>query len=359
MNKLTSFEVLIVYAEGLAISSYDKTNKSETPFDILKKNNGYNEVYGYFLETCEKMNLKAAFTTSADIIGPGFCRSFWIYKNSKWVKVNSSCYSKLIFDKFSPKRKGTKARRELLFSNKEIKPFNNPDLYNLFFDKQKTFDNLSDYAIPTVTVGENTLENMNVACQKLVDLMQIHLGINDFSSDVIMKDKFGSGGNGIYKFRINDRARMVSVAKKHPLSTYIIQPFVKFDTGFLFKDNLESADIRLIFLGGKIVQSYIRVAKTGDFRCNEHQGGLLTYLNLNEIPIDVVNKANEVAEILNKKCSLFTLDFIVSNSGNVYLLEGNTGPGLDWNTSLPQNEIEAKKLINLIVGELLNRVSAI
>lgn len=356
MNKLTSFEVLIVYAEGMAISAYDKTNKSETPF--IGKNETYNEVYGYFLETCQKLNIKAGFTTSADIIGPGFCKSFWTYRDGKWAKYNSPCFSKLIFDKFSPKRTGTKKRRELLFSDNNIKPFNNPELYNLFFDKQKTFDKLADFAIPTVTVGENTIENMNIACQKLVELMAVHLGINDFSNDVIMKDKFGSGGNGIYKFKIDDRERMVRVANKHKKFTYIIQPFAKFDTGFLFKNNLESADIRLIFLGGKIVQSYIRVAKSGDFRCNEHQGGVLTYLNLSDIPIDVVNKANQVAEILNKKCSLFTLDFIVSNSGNAYLLEGNTGPGLDWNTSLPQNEIEAKKLINLVVGELKLRVES-
>lgn len=349
--------MLIVYAQGLAISAYDKTNKSETPFDVSGKNNGYNEVYGYFLQICEKLGLKAGFSTSADIIGPGFCKSFWTYKDGKWAKYNSPCFSKLIFDKFSPKRKGTKARRELLFSDSNILPFNNLGLYNLFFDKQKTFDKLSNFVIPTVSVGESTLENMNVACDKLVDLMKIHLGIDDFGSDVIMKDKFGSGGNGIYKFKIDQREKMVAVADKHHRSTYIIQPFAKFDRGFLFKNNLESADIRLIYLGGKIVQSYIRVAKRGDFRCNEHQGGVLTYLNIEAIPVDVINKASQVATILNNNSGLFTLDFIVSNSGRAYLLEGNTGPGLDWNVNLPQNEIEAKKLINLIVGELKLRIT--
>lgn len=346
--------MLIVYAEGLAQSSYDKTNISQTPF--IKKYEAYNDVYGYFLERCTDYDLKVAFCTSADIIGPGFCRSYWMFKDNKWIKVNSPCFSKLIFDRFSPKNSGTKARRELLFSDKNIKPFNDVYLYNLFFDKQKTFDKLEDFAIPTVSVGISTLENLNVACQKLVDLMKVHYGINDFSSDVIMKDKFGSGGSGIYKFKIDKRSEMQKVAKKHPKISYIIQPFAKFDTGFLFKDSLESADIRLIYLGGEIVQSYIRVAKNGDFRCNEHQGGLLTYLNLEEIPIEVLNKANQIALVLDNKCSLYTLDFIVSNSGNAYLLEGNTGPGLDWNVNLPQNEIEAKRLINLVVGELKKRV---
>lgn len=339
-----------MYAEGLACSSYDKTNKSQTPF--IGKNETYNQVYGYFLETCQRYGLKAGFSTSADIIGPGFCRSYWVCKSGKWIKVISPCFSKLIFDRFSPKKIGTKIRRELLFSDKDIKTFNDSNLYNLFFDKQKTFDYLNKFAIPTVSVGESILNNIDIACQKLVDLMRVHCGIDDFSSDVIMKDRFGSGGNGVYKFKINDREKMTKIAQKHQNISYIIQPFAKFDTGFLFKDNLESADIRLIFLGGKLVQSYIRMAKVGDFRCNERQGGVSTYIEISEIPINVVNKATEVAKILNNKSSLFTLDFIVSNSGNAYLLEGNTSPGLGWNVNLPQEEFEAKRLIDLIVGEL-------
>jgi hypothetical protein len=94
------------------------------------------------------------------------------------------------------------------------------------------------------------------------------------------------------------------------------------------------------------------VAKKGDFRCNEHQGGLLTYLDLDEIPASLVAKSGLIAKVLNKKCSLFSLDFIMSNSGVPYLLEGNTGPGLDWNMSLPKNEREAKKLIRMVVREL-------
>jgi hypothetical protein len=48
LNKLTNFDVLIVYAEGMAISSYGKTNQGATPFDMLGRNKDYNVVYGYF-----------------------------------------------------------------------------------------------------------------------------------------------------------------------------------------------------------------------------------------------------------------------------------------------------------------------
>jgi glutathione synthase/RimK-type ligase-like ATP-grasp enzyme len=99
------------------------------------------------------------------------------------------------------------------------------------------------------------------------------------------------------------------------------------------------------------------VAKNGDFRCNEHRGGLLTYITQQEIPADLVKKSNQIAKRLDKQCSLFTLDFLISNNGNSYLLEGNTGPGLDWNMSLKRNEIEAKKLIRLVVKELAVRAN--
>ncbi|KKQ90444.1 MAG: hypothetical protein UT14_C0036G0005, partial [Candidatus Shapirobacteria bacterium GW2011_GWE1_38_92] len=112
-------------------------------------------------------------------------------------------------------------------------------------------------------------------------------------------------------------------------------------------------DIRLVYLNGEIVQTYIRVAKSGEFRCNEHRGGTLTYIPLSAIPKIVLKMSNLIAKDLNNKRSLYALDFVISDNGNAYLLEGNTSPGLDWNLTLKHNEIEAKKLIRLVVQQLL------
>jgi glutathione synthase/RimK-type ligase-like ATP-grasp enzyme len=355
MNKLTNFDVLIVYGESIARSASDSNPKNIVPFAIGSRNESYNIVYGYFLEVCAQYNLKAAFTTSADIVGPGFCKCYWIFKDHTWIRVNSVCFSSLIFDKFSPINNGIKSRRQLLFSSDKVKPFNDPGLFNLFFDKQKTYEKLSDYSIPTIPIKEKTLQSIDQACQELNKLIFSHPTAKDFSPDIIMKDRFGAGGRHVHKFKIGDSKSMLSVAKKNSQVSYIIQPFTLFDQGFSYQNNSASTDIRLIYLKGKIVQSYIRVAKSGEFRCNEHQGGLLTYLSLNEIPSVVVDKSNLIAQELNQKCSLYTLDFIVSNNGNPYLLEGNTGPGLDWNMALKKNEIYAKKLIKMIVEELTLR----
>lgn len=357
MNKINNFDVLIVYSESLAISASNNSLEKNTPFAIGSTNESYNVVYGYFLETCNKYNLKAAFTTSADIVGPGLCKSYWSFYEGRWKKNNSICFSTLIFDKFSPTRNGIKNRRQLLFSSKNVKPFNDPDLFNLFFDKQKTYDRLSEYSIPTVSLtGEKTLLNIDSACNELNKLTNFHSESRDFSPSIIMKDRFGAGGRHVYKFKAGQSEEMLNTVNNNSRISFIIQPFTKFDQGFSYKNCYASTDIRLIYLKGKIIQSYIRVAKVGDFRCNEHQGGLLTYLTLKDIPANLIAKSNSIAKVLDKKCSLYSLDFLMSNNGNAYLLEGNTGPGLDWNMALKKNEIKSKKLIRLVVSELTNRI---
>lgn len=353
MNKLIIFDALVVYTETLA-SSASSTASENYPFPIGSRSEAYNNVYGYFLEVCKRNKLRVAFSTSADIEGPGRCKSYWTYQNKKWRKNNISCFSELIFEKFSPVRKGIKKRRELLFSSREIVSFNDPELFDLFLDKQKTYDRLSEHAIPTVSIVGDNIKDVDFACAELNKLVVAHKGIDDFKKQIVMKDRFGAGGRHIYKFKMGETEKMLRIVNKYKKKSFVIQPFAKFDFGFRLGDRSASADIRLIFINGEIVQYYVRMAKMGDFRCNEHQGGSLTYLKIKDISTKLVEKSKKIAELLDKK-SFYALDFIISNNGNPYLLEGNAGPGLDWNESLRKNEREAKKLICIIVSELANK----
>lgn len=349
------FDVLVVYSGAIASSASNCSDGCNQPFSSSREM--YNQVYGYFLNFCKRSKLKAAFTTSDDITGAGTCRSYWEYKENRWLKRNSPCYSDLIFDKFSPISREIKAQRKLLFSSYNVTPFNDPHLFSLFFDKQKTFNTLKDLSIPTVTVSNGTKTSLLSACKKLKHLMNEHANASDFGSELIMKDRFGAGGLAVFKFDADETDKMYSVVQEYPHISFILQPFAKFDKGFTYKNNAESTDIRLIYFEKTIVQAYIRVAKPGDFRCNEHQGGQLTYLNLEEIPEEVLKHSSKISKFLKNTNSLYALDFIITNSGNTYLLEGNTGPGLDWNTSLIENEIKSKELIQNIVEELALRVS--
>lgn len=348
-------DVLIVYNEKAASSALASLDHA-TPFLAGSPNDAYNEVYGYFLDSCRKLHLKAGFSTSADIIGPGKCQSYWSFSRNKWHKVLAPCYSTQIFAKYSPTTKPGKLKRQLLFSSKVIKPYNSPDLFNLFFDKQRTYDALTDHAIPTISLGVNTLNGIGKSCTALSNLLSLHPSSDDFSPDIVMKDRYGAGGRHVYKFKSGQVKKMLDITTKNSNISFIIQPFARFDQGFTYNGSRSSTDIRFVYLGGEIVQSYIRKAKKEEFRCNEHQGGLLTYLPLSAIPERLITKSNQIAKILNKKTSLYSLDFIISNNGNPYFLEGNTGPGLDWSASLKQNESKSKKLIRLLVKDLASRI---
>ena len=357
MNKIANFDVLIVYSEKLANSANSLSEDVTAPFAKGSNSESCNLVYSYFLKTCQKNNLKAAFTTSADIVEAGLVRSYWLFKNKTWIKIRRTGFSKLIFDKFSPVSKSRKINRNLLFSSKRVRPFNNPYLFDLCFDKQKTYNKLHKFSIPTVTIKNSTRQEVIKARKLLKEKMAKHQNKTDFSREIVMKDRFGAGGINVYKFTANQSNMMIATMKKHKKISFIIQPFVKFNKGFSYKNSLVSTDIRLVYLGNKIVQTYIRMAKKGEFRCNEHTGGFLKYIPKNEVPSKVLAVSRNIAKILNNKSSLFALDFIISNNGNVYLLEANTGPGLDWNLSIKENEIESKKLIRIIIKEIVRRIS--
>ena len=346
--------MLVVYTHGVAASA--SSTKSSKPFSSASKRSNYNNAYEYFLEVCAQNNLRAAFTTSRDLNKDGGFNSYWLFQKRQWVKVNKKCRSQLIFDKFSPINKKQEERRTLLFSNPKIKSFNSPTLFPLFFDKQKTYEKLRDFTIPTVAIEKKDQKSIKRALNTLKILVSLHPKPDDFSNRLIMKDRFGSGGCHIYAIGPDmQKAEIFKILQKHKKTSFVIQPFTKFEKGFSYKNYSGFIDIRTIYLRNKIVQVYIRIAKENDFRCNEHQGGILEYIPKKDLPKKISQFSNKIVGILNEKNSLFALDFVIANSGNVYLMEGNNGPGIDWNLSLLKNERMAKKLIRLIVAELVKR----
>lgn len=343
---------MVVYSESIAQSAASLDKNVRTPFSQTSDNALYNDVYGYFLRICQKRNMRAAFTSSADIIGPGLCKSYWLFTGNQWKKVHRKGYASVVFDKVSPISKKAKEHRSLLFSSPKIQPFNNSSVLHLFLDKQKTFNMFGNNTIPTVSIKDRTLKSIRAAHVSLGKMVDAHPNKCDFSSEIVMKDRFGAGGNDIYKFQKNQPDRVQRVMKNKQDMVFVLQPFMKFNKGYQYNDADVSADIRLIYLRGKIVQTYIRMAKKKSYLCNEHRGGLLKYIRTQDIPSIVLLHAKKILKTLNTDCSLFALDFIISNNGNVYLIEGNTGPGLDWNPTIKENELKAKSFIRVIVKEL-------
>lgn len=358
MINTKKFDLLVVYTQRAARSASSVNSDTIRPFREESDNSPFNEAYAYFLKSCRRVGVKAAFTTSADITKSGDSfRSYWLYKNDEWQKINQACESSLIFDKFSPITPLQTQVREKLFSNPTIEPFNDPIIYSMFFDKLETYNNLKEFTMPTVAIYKKDEEGIEKALKRLKWLIQRHPKISDFSKKLVLKDRFGLGGKRIFAIdNENQIEAILKIVKKYKLTSFLIQPFVQFKNGYKYKNLNGYIDIRVIHINNNIEQVYLRIAPKGDFRCNEHLGGQLRYIPKSDLQHDIKQDCKKILKTLGIKSSLFALDFIISDSGNVYLMEGNCGPGLDWNLKLKKNEIEAKKFIRSLAKHISKRI---
>jgi glutathione synthase/RimK-type ligase-like ATP-grasp enzyme len=222
--------------------------------------------------------------------------------------------------------------------------FHSQTIRTLFDDKLKTYSKFPRYTIPTVKIGHLTKTNIKKARNILRSICNKHPYREDFNSVMVLKDQFGIGGNNIFKITSN-----LAGAPLGSSIYFLLQPFIK-NSGFNITQCTESSDLRVIICDNTIVQSYIRVAKKREFRANAQQGGKVVYLNLKQIPNDVLAMIEKIKKGLPKKINLCALDFIRSNSGHLYFVEGNTNPGLIWFDK--SDEKKAKQLMRLIVKKL-------
>lgn len=356
MKHNTHFDVLVVYSSLLASSAVSRKKGNISPFSLSEGHSDYDSAYAYFLDACKKRQVKAAFTTSADITGPGTCRSYWLHDQSGWKKIQRSGTAEVIFDKCAPLSERQRQQRDLLFSAPKIQPFNEAPLYQLFFDKHSTYAFLPESAIPTVIISDGTPSSIAAAIQQLDRLMGLHPHWPDFTDGYVLKDRHGCAGVHVYSVKHGDMEQIASILAANPQVKFVLQPMLQFDHGYSYKGLPGRTEMRLIFMGEQVVQTYIRVATANEFRCNANQGGTSIYIRLSDIPNNVLGMAYAVAERLPTHDSLYALDFVVSNAGNPYLLEGNTGPGLNWAAGNKMDEQKSKELIEMVVSELAKRV---
>jgi glutathione synthase/RimK-type ligase-like ATP-grasp enzyme len=353
--------VIVIYTESVAKSAKDKTYKEKTPFSLKKRYKIYNDSYRYFLTKCKKMGISCAFATSKDIIGPGLFKSFWTF-DKVWIRNFGQAQSKILFDKFTPITFGQKKKLKILTVDKNIHMFNNRKMVEVFQNKLNTYKMFDEITIPTVEITKPSRKTIVQAKIKLDKLLKKHKLKQDFINGYLVKNIIGTGGFKIHKINF-EKSAYKEIMKNYKFDkkfgkilSYILQPFISCRDGFVFGARNELIDLRVILINHKIIQAYIRIAKPGNFECNEHQGGNLVYIPVNKIPKDVLKMIKKITEKLDLKInlshSLYALDFMRTNTGNLFFLEGNSNPGIDWNHAKKLNEIKSKELIDLIIQEL-------
>ena len=239
-NKITTYDVIVVYSGSDSNNAISQENLGKTPF-LSKGGWGvYNDSYRYFLLRCKKMGIKAAFATSKDIIGPGLFQNFWTY-NHKWVRKHGRAYSQVLFNKFTPDTAEQENELKLLTSSRYVYRFHNKKITDLFQNKLNTFKHFKEFAIPTVKIANPSKQEMVLAKSRLDKLLKQHKSEADFNEGYIIKDITGAGGFKIHKvqFEKSGFKKILKHYKKDKKDkkrlSYILQQFINCDTGFVFK----------------------------------------------------------------------------------------------------------------------------
>jgi glutathione synthase/RimK-type ligase-like ATP-grasp enzyme len=259
----------------------------------------------------------------------------------------------LIYFKCNPTNEAHQKGIDLLFADSSIQSFSEQKIAKLFLSKLDTYKKFPDMAIPTVEVGKLTSENLEKGIEDLKKLIRQHPHKDDFASEFILKDNVGS--SGISVFKINPNSPFDEIAKKAEEENetgadvwYVLQPLVNCEHGFVIGPYSGMIDLRLWMINNDILNTSIRIAKSGEFRANVHQGGTEIFLEKSQVPQDVFDMAEKIRKRLDIKSSFYALDFIRSNNGNLYFIEGNSSPGIDWTTD-PVHEARQKKTIERLV----------
>lgn len=355
MKKVDIFDVIIVYTSNLANSAKNYSPQLPTPFHNKNVTTENDASYLYFMQLFEKNGITVALSTSKDVIGAGKCSSYWKVENKKWVSVKKSCFSQNIFEKFQPTDSFQTHQYTVLFSSSSVTPFIPPFLFTLFSDKQKIYDTFPTCTIPTVSITDRSKEGIQSALNQLFELIADHPRSSDFQSQLIVKNSTGYGAMHVYKITDNFLTKIETIMLKNRNLSFVIQPFINFDHGDSIQSLSGFKEYRLVYHKKKIVQVYLRYAKKGDFLCNIPEGEI--EIQTREIPKSILTAAKYINKKIPSKNCVYSLDFIISKNNNVYLLEGNTNPGIVWTEKYPQNVKKTKKLMNIIVDEFKERQS--
>lgn len=238
-------------------------------------------------------------------------------KKDEWVKVRKPIKPHFIYDKslFKYERIGIKER----FS--EIAPLvNPPQMQIIAADKMATYITFKKHMVPSHLV--RTPEELQAAIKKVP------------TSKVVIKTPRGLCGEGVYILSKKE-------AKKFKINApYLVQQFTDSKAGIpgLFKG---MHDLRLVFVGNKLVQSYIRTAPKGKLKANIAQGGTRIFVPLKKVP----KKVKEIAKTFQYAFgdfpnTIYSVDFMYDKGKKPYVVEINNTPTLE---STPGHEKEVKK----------------
>lgn len=170
------------------------------------------------------------------------------------------------------------------------------------------------------------------------DFLNLNVGF-----PMVIKINHGAKGTG------------VELAQNFSHLTSIIAQFqAEYDDEILLQEYIASSrgkDLRIIFCGGEVMTSFVRINDT-DFKSNLATGGHLQFVTP---PSHLLAAAKEIALALS--INLGSVDFLLGEDNKYYLCEANSMPGLSYVKASGNNGI--KNPLEAIVENIKNQLLAI
>jgi|GEM_PF-446979 glutathione synthase/RimK-type ligase-like ATP-grasp enzyme len=279
----------------------------ETPFkDSPETGRSFEDFYAY-----AKQRGISTYRASIDWYDDtsGTFLKAWTFDENTWVHIEQPVRPDVVFDKTAGKRDYAlfDTKRSML----EKFPVVNSPLFRTQFDNK-----LSQYLAFSDFMPVSFLTEDDVQLAATFEKIR--------TEKVVMKEVYGSGGKEV---TIGGKSLTTKGTLTYPL---LVQEFVETAGIPRFSNPGDIADLRLVYVSGKLVYALSRIAKRGSLFTNFHQGASAVLVPADKIP----EAALQAAEGINKKLSLFdninySLDFMFDTDGCPVFIEMNTTPGFD------------------------------
>lgn len=230
----------------------------------------------------------------------------WIYEGSggNWKKVEN-IQPDLVYDK-------TKSRAEVYYKKELIKE-HYPFINDLNFTKL-----IDDKFVTSLIFPEWSKKCWLI--KSTDDLKKILPEIK--TSKIVVKPLSESGGKGVHIVEKSESEELELAGEN------IVQEFIDSSRGVPdVSDKMH--DLRLVFVGDKLIYSYIREPKEGSFLANLAQGGKLIIVPTENLPktLDpIISRVNEMFNSFPNR--IFAIDFMFDENKKPWIVELNSMPGL-------------------------------
>lgn len=160
------------------------------------------------------------------------------------------------------------------------------------------------------------------------------------TNKIVIKPRRGSGGVGV---KILDK-----LPEKIEKNT-ILQEFVESKNVPFWETDSNAWDLRNVIIDGKLIDSFIRIAKKGSLLSNINRGGKIRFIKKSEIPEDVWKKICVVESKFRRfKHRIYSIDFILDPKNNAWMIETNAAPGIYYPMAYPDSSKERKFYISIL-----------